>query len=310
MTRIAPSMIVLASALLAVSLVEHSSSFVIKPLDSIATISSRRYKRHVVVWASKDDEETPSEPPPISSFSEPAEEEVLEAPIASFSEEVEEEVILPPPVEETPPPVVETPRAPVAAAMSEGMTGMGNLPGGISMPEMPEMDFSAVTELVKDIDLDEFAASAQAGLNNLISTENIGKRGELYTVGQFALIGAVLFGGIPVVGDLLFLLLGPATMVGGLGLTIASVGNMGNALSPWPTPAKGGKLVTTGLYEKMRHPMYTGLICTLLGYSILLSSAPRLILTGLLWAFLNAKADEEEKYLKEAYPEYEAYMVC
>ena len=287
MSKLVPQMIVLAAALLmAALLVDTTSGFVIRPcLDSIASTSSHR-KPNFIVWSSsKEDEETPSEPPP--------------PPPAAAAEET---VIPPPPVVETPPPPV----TPVAAAAKSD-------DGGISMPEMPDMpdlDFSSVTELVQEIDLDDFAASAQAGLSNLISTENIGQRGELYTIGQFALIGAVLFGGIPVVGDLLFLLLGPATMVLGIGLTVASVGNMGNALSPWPTPPSDGKLVTSGLYGKMRHPMYTGLICALLGYSILLSSAPRLILTGVLWAFANVKAEQEEKYLLETYPEYADYMVC
>ena len=270
-------MIILASAWLVLFIFDHASSFTTSPgLTSIAPTKSRP-KQPSIVLSSKEGDETP---PPAAAAGE------------------EEIVVPPPPAVEKPPPTA------VAASSSS------ELPGGISMPDMPDMDFSSVTELVQDIDLDEFAVSAQAGLSNLISTDNIGQRGELYTVGQFALIGAVLFGGIPVVGDLLFLLLGPATMLAGLGLTVGSVGNMGNALSPWPTPASDGQLVTTGLYEKMRHPMYTGLVCTLLGYSILLSSAPRLMLTGVLWAFLNVKAEQEEKYLLETYPEYEAYKVC
>jgi hypothetical protein len=175
---------------------------------------------------------------------------------------------------------------------------------------LPQFDFSVVTDLLDSIQPEDILANIQAGASNTISQDGLGQRGELYTLGQFALIGAILIGGIPVVGPVVTVALGPGMTLLGLLLVVLSVRDLGTALSPWPSPPSDAPLATDGIYSKMRHPMYTGLLCTLLGYSILLDSSTRLVLVGALWAFLEIKADKEEEYLLASKPGYASYMVC
>jgi protein-S-isoprenylcysteine O-methyltransferase Ste14 len=68
-----------------------------------------------------------------------------------------------------------------------------------------------------------------------------------------------------------------------------------------------GKLVTEGLYGKIRHPMYVGEILMLIGAPVFggswltLALSPLLIVQILVWAYI------EEKDLMKEFPEYAAY---
>jgi protein-S-isoprenylcysteine O-methyltransferase Ste14 len=187
--------------------------------------------------------------------------------------------------------------------------GGGDKSGSENGFVLPQFDFSAVTDLLESIQPEDILANFQAGASNTLSQDGFGKRGELYTIGQFALIGAILVGGIPVVSPVLTVVLGPGMTLLGLVLLVLSVRDLGTALSPWPSPPSEAPLATDGIYGKMRHPMYTGVLCTLLGYSILLDSSTRLVLVAALWAFLEVKADKEEEFLLASKPGYANYMV-
>jgi protein-S-isoprenylcysteine O-methyltransferase Ste14 len=137
---------------------------------------------------------------------------------------------------------------------------------------------------------------------------DFGSRGETYTVAQFALLGCILGGGIPLIGDALMLLLGPGLLLAGAGLLIVSLSDLGDSLSPWPVPPSGGGLRTDGVYSEMRHPMYAGSLAAAAGLSIVTGSATRLLLTAVLWYALDLKSDFEEKGLVAKFPEYATYQ--
>ncbi len=82
---------------------------------------------------------------------------------------------------------------------------------------------------------------------------------------------------------------------------------LGRSLSPFPKPIAGGRLVTTGVYRIVRHPIYTGLILGTLGWSLLIGSIFGLGLTVALFVFFDLKSRREEAWLTESYPEYPAY---
>lgn len=94
--------------------------------------------------------------------------------------------------------------------------------------------------------------------------------------------------------------------VGGVTMVVAFL-NLGSALTPTPVPVVGAGLRTTGLYARIRHPIYTGLL--LLAGGLVLRSPglwPALWFV-LLAAILTAKAIWEEHMLAEAYPDYREY---
>lgn len=62
-----------------------------------------------------------------------------------------------------------------------------------------------------------------------------------------------------------------------------------------------------GMYEYVRHPMYSGLLLTCLGISALAHSEVRMLLSLILWWALEKKVDFEEASLTERFPEYKQY---
>jgi len=78
-------------------------------------------------------------------------------------------------------------------------------------------------------------------------------------------------------------------------------------LSPLPIPVDGGKLITSGVYAYVRHPMYSGLLLACAGLSIGSGSLERIALTALLGVVLAKKVGAEEVALAKAYRDYEAY---
>jgi len=93
----------------------------------------------------------------------------------------------------------------------------------------------------------------------------------------------------------------------GLLFAVAAALNLGNALTPLPSPREGGALKTGGLYRYVRHPLYTGVLVWGTGF-VLASPAPwRLFLFAMLCVFFSRKARYEEALLRERFPEYADY---
>lgn len=57
---------------------------------------------------------------------------------------------------------------------------------------------------------------------------------------------------------------------------------LGRNFSPWPVPAEGTVLNTTGVYSLCRHPMYAGLVSFSLGLGFTTDSFTRIALACLL----------------------------
>ncbi len=102
-------------------------------------------------------------------------------------------------------------------------------------------------------------------------------------------------------------MLGAALTAFGVGLSIAGLVRLGEALTPFPAPRAGARLRTDGLYARVRHPIYAGLIVATLGWSLWWSSAGGVVYAGLVFLFFDRKAAREEARLLAAYPEYAAY---
>jgi protein-S-isoprenylcysteine O-methyltransferase Ste14/rhodanese-related sulfurtransferase len=102
-------------------------------------------------------------------------------------------------------------------------------------------------------------------------------------------------------------IIGAALGVGGLLIGFLSFRALGRNFRVFAAPRRSGTLITSGVYAKVRHPMYTAVITSLGGYALYFGS---------LWAFpfwlgctilYIIKAVKEERLLAEHYPEYEEY---
>jgi protein-S-isoprenylcysteine O-methyltransferase Ste14 len=90
-------------------------------------------------------------------------------------------------------------------------------------------------------------------------------------------------------------------------LVLKGLLDLGRNLTPLPYPKEDGQLVQSGVYSIVRHPLYSGLVLAALSWTIFQISLSHLIGVAVLFAFFNAKANREEVWLSEKYPDYSEY---
>ena len=135
--------------------------------------------------------------------------------------------------------------------------------------------------------------------------------GQLLLIGLVVVLGARELGSPwsgGLIGWLWFVLGAGALMIGGWLLFRALV-DLGPSMTAFPRPRADGRLVESGIYRSLLHPIYAGLILASLGWSALARSPAALVATVLLAALLDAKARREEAWLLERYPPYAAYRL-
>lgn len=108
---------------------------------------------------------------------------------------------------------------------------------------------------------------------------------------------------IPVAVRVIGVLLG----LGGLTLCVISYRALGRNFRVFAAPRRSGKLITGGIYRRVRHPMYTGVILGMGGYVLAFGSpwfaAPWLAMTVLYLV----KAVREEGIVAQRFAEYHDY---
>ena len=90
-------------------------------------------------------------------------------------------------------------------------------------------------------------------------------------------------------------------------LIIKGLIDLGKNLTPLPYPIENGELIQTGIYSIVRHPLYSGLILAAFGWTIFQMSISHFIATAILLIFFDIKANREETWLSEKYPDYSEY---
>jgi len=136
-------------------------------------------------------------------------------------------------------------------------------------------------------------------------------RGWFYVILQFVLIFLLVLsprmespygGASEIIG-----VIGIALIMTGSAILLSSFLKLGNALTALPVPKEGGELQTSGLYARVRHPIYFGLL--VMGFGVMLDAGywPQVIVYMLLYVLLSTKAEFEESMLREKYPQYAKY---
>ncbi|MDH4335097.1 MAG: isoprenylcysteine carboxylmethyltransferase family protein [Chloroflexota bacterium] len=133
--------------------------------------------------------------------------------------------------------------------------------------------------------------------------------------GQFILLGLVAVASVPYLGSIvpqtfvrwMLLVVGGAEMlIGAWGISRA-FGDLGRSLTPLPRPHAEAEMVERGIYRRIRHPIYAGLILAAIGWATLTASPPAFVVALALGLFMDAKARREEAWLTDRYPEYADY---
>jgi protein-S-isoprenylcysteine O-methyltransferase Ste14 len=108
-------------------------------------------------------------------------------------------------------------------------------------------------------------------------------------------------------------IVGAAFVVGGSGLLLAGLLQLGSrSLSLLPSPRRHAKLIQTGPYRLVRHPMYAGGIVLAYGWALAVHGWLTLVYATVLAVFLDIKSTREERWLLEKFPDYPDYQrrVC
>lgn len=141
----------------------------------------------------------------------------------------------------------------------------------------------------------------------------LGPRGEGWVVLQFALLFAVTWAGVEGrnAGDgpmtWVVSLAGVVLLVAGAVLMVRGSRALGRNLTALPRPRAAAELVESGIYARLRHPMYGGIIIGSLGWSLALVSLLALPFVVALAVFFDLKTRREERWLRERFSTYDAY---
>jgi len=140
----------------------------------------------------------------------------------------------------------------------------------------------------------------------------LGRRGEGWFLIQVALVGTVaIAGGLGPAwsGAARAAGLGVGLLLAGLGgvLALRGILDLRESLTPFPMPVEGARLVDSGAYRLVRHPMYGGLILGAFGWGLITASMPALAGAVALTVVLRLKSAREELWLADRFEGYDAY---
>ena len=140
----------------------------------------------------------------------------------------------------------------------------------------------------------------------------LGPRGEGWVALQGLFLAGVGAAGLlgPAWGDpwrVPGIVLGLALIASGAACSVLGIVGLRENLTAVPRPVDGGRLIDSGVYGLVRHPIYTGIVAGGMGWGLALASPAALVASVLLGGFFDLKARREEAWLVAAYPGYAAY---
>ena len=100
-----------------------------------------------------------------------------------------------------------------------------------------------------------------------------------------------------------------ALFFAGIGLLLILIAflQLNTNLSPFPSPKKSAKLITSGIFAFARHPIYSGILFMAFGLSFWWNSGYKLLISFMLFLVFYFKSRYEEERLEIRFPEYVLY---
>lgn len=88
---------------------------------------------------------------------------------------------------------------------------------------------------------------------------------------------------------------------------VLSILELKTNLSPFPSPKTQSQLVKTGIFNFIRHPIYTSLILGLLSWSLYQHSLYQICISSILIILFYFKSVYEEQLLMQKFKDYHTY---
>ncbi len=105
----------------------------------------------------------------------------------------------------------------------------------------------------------------------------------------------------------IFKFIGFVVAFAGFVWVILALYQLNTNLTAYPSPKETGKLITSGLYRIVRHPIYSGILLLSLGVALVMNNFLMLGLFVVLALFFTYKSRYEEGLLIKKYPDYLDY---
>lgn len=100
---------------------------------------------------------------------------------------------------------------------------------------------------------------------------------------------------------------GVLILLGGVSLAATGYAALGGSHSPGTTPTSGARLVSSGIYARLRHPVYAGWCLAALGLALILGSLLGVGVAIAAVVYYDLRTREEDRLLLKRYPDYDAY---
>ena len=135
------------------------------------------------------------------------------------------------------------------------------------------------------------------------------ERGGIWVVEQFILLACVFLLALwhPGSGPVAWRGFGALVLAVAAGVAAAGAITLGRNLTPFPEPAQHAQLVQSGIYSRVRHPLYTSVMLAGFGWALIWLSWPAALAAVALIPFFHMKSCREECLLRgrfSGYPEY------
>jgi protein-S-isoprenylcysteine O-methyltransferase Ste14 len=101
--------------------------------------------------------------------------------------------------------------------------------------------------------------------------------------------------------------LGTVMLAAGLGFSVWARRHLGRNWSSQVAVKEDHALVRTGPYRRVRHPIYSGLLLAFLGMVLVIGEWRALLAFALVLVAFAVKSGQEERRMRETFPEYEQY---
>ena len=130
-------------------------------------------------------------------------------------------------------------------------------------------------------------------------------QGVLFVIFIVALVSGDTVGDFP--GLVFAQVAGLALGFAGAAVSAWSLMAHGWRVSPFPKPQEGARLVDSGPYRYVRHPMYSGIIAFTLGAGLAYANPVAMLTSATFLIFFMAKTGREEEMLIEEVAGYREY---
>ncbi len=95
----------------------------------------------------------------------------------------------------------------------------------------------------------------------------------------------------------------------GMGIIMVGIAlfQLKSSLTPFPSPKETTQLLQSGIYGIVRHPIYSGIINVMFGYSLIKGDIVKLTIALAILILFYFKSKYEETLLTQSFPEYKLY---